>query len=285
MKNLLSLLTALSFALLALLAPLGCKGRLQSVDTTQPQPERNKVGSGDDATSPRLAKPATPTQAKPGKETDVLALCETNDPKTRREILSSLEAFPFGQRNLDSRIATSQELCVLELLPAAIFVNWRTGIPAGTLIGQAIQETGWCKSKLAIEGKNYHGQKVRGKPEQFTYWDGGSIAIDSSESPTGMGNIIRSSFMKFAHPDHSFYSVAERFLMPELPYRSCLPKRENTTSFMACIGKHWAVHTTYTEHVLQHRANFRSANRPKLRLDTCELGSTEWNLDSPFVGF
>ena len=152
-----------------------------------------------------------------------------------------------------SDLAASQEDCVLGVLPAALYTDLKTGIPAPVLVGQAIQETGWCKSELAAKANNLHGQKATFDPKHFTYWQGESYSHLSSEDPDGKGkNVMRSSFMKFSHFEYSFYSAAERFLMAGSPYAHCLPDKAQDLAFLRCIGKVWAVDRNYADSVSAH---------------------------------
>ena len=232
---------------------------------------------------PDWAKPLPEAPAEPVTDQQVLGLCETTDPSRRRALLHDLGNLPYGERPYDlAAWGRSHEACVLGLLPAALYSNLRTGVPASILIGQAIQETGWCRSLLARTGLNFHGQKAKFDRSYFRYWDGRTIQIDSSESPTGGGQVQRSTFMRFAHPDFGFYAVPERFLVPGLPYRSCMSRRADPVAFIQCVGQYWAVHRDYAAHVLDHRATFRAPSRPNLRLPLCDLKPDEWAVDSGF---
>ena len=232
------------------------------------------------------AQDESQTQAAENPPKDFLQLCEGVSGDQRRMLLSELGKFGaqgFGKRALEpATLSGSPEKCVLGLLPAALYTNLRTGVPASILVSQAIQETGWCRSELAIKGRNMHGQKSKFSKSFFSFWPGDSLVILSTEDPSGEGNKIASRFMKFNHVDHSFYSVAERFLVPGLPYKACLSRRSNSAEFIKCVGQHWAVHTDYAQVVLQHRANFRSASRPNLRLNRCDLPVTDWSLHQKF---
>lgn len=229
---------------------------------------------------------AVPTWVEPvGAPADGLGLCDSRVESHRSTLLRHLASTPVGTRTFDlEEWAGNPESCVLGLIPAALYVNLKTGVPASTLVGQAIQETGWCRSQLAREGLNFHGQKSKFSESFFHYWNGSFVWIHSTESPTGEGNKQLSKFMSFRHPDHSFYSVAERFILPGLPYNSCMSLRSNTDAFLNCIGQTWAVHHDYADVVKRHIDNFRSNSRPALRLRSCDLSPEEWQLDERFRG-
>lgn len=225
----------------------------------------------------------TPSPSGPTPTDDVLRLCESSVVAERQSALESLRRLNFGARTLNfAAMPKSHERCVLELLPGALYTNLKTGVPASILMGQAIQETGWCASELSLRGRNFHGQKAKFDVSNFTYWKGATIDIFSSESPTGGGRVVKSRFMAFSHPDHSFYSVAERLKIPGLPYQSCMARRSDTVGFIRCVGKSWAVHADYADLVLEHRAQFRAPSRPALRLGTCDLKVSEWALAPAF---
>jgi flagellum-specific peptidoglycan hydrolase FlgJ len=235
------------------------------------------------ASAVKTPVPGEPAPNKPAPIADVLRLCESTVPSERRSALDSLRRLNFGARTLNyAAMPKSHERCVLELLPAALYTNLKTGVPASILIGQAIQETGWCSSELSMRGRNFHGQKAKYDVSNFSYWKGSTIDIYSSESPSGGGRMVKSRFMAFSHPDHSFYSVAERFEIPGLPYQSCMARRSDTVGFIRCVGRSWAVHSDYADLVLEHRAEFRAPARPALRLGTCDLKVSEWALDPAF---
>lgn len=198
----------------------------------------------------------------------------------RNNALGAINAYAFGTRDIKSAsLITSNEACVTNVLPAAIYTSLRSGIPVSSLVAQAIQETGWCKSVLAQQHNNLHGQKAKFDKKNFQYWDGAAVNISSSESTTGSGNNVVSSFMKFKHLDHSFYSVAERQTMQGLPYRDCAKFRTNTTQYIDCFAKSWAVHATYGEHLKKHISTFKFKNTS---LAKCDLTKAEWKLDAKF---
>lgn len=195
------------------------------------------------------------------------------DSPQQKKAIEGLSQYKPGSAPMSSFSFSTKDQCVEGLKLPAIYVNLISGVPAGTLIGQAVQETGFCTSVLAKEAFNFHGMKSdKVTKSQFTFWDGSSMKKSSTESTTGSGNNVVSSFMKFSHPDFSFYSVAERFLISSLPYVKCLPGRDNVESFMVCIGKSWAVHTEYAQSVLKHRKDYK--------LDSCEIPKSQWKLDS-----
>jgi len=180
-----------------------------------------------------------------------------------------------------TKMSTEQykSACVDFLLAGAIKVNLETGVPASFLVAQAVQESGWCRSKLSGNGYNFNGQKARKKHVgDFRFWprkkDGKRVAfvdsyylVKSSESSTGEGKKQVSKFMVFNNPGESLYNGAERLTLKSLPYGKCLPKRRNTKDFTNCVGKIWAVDKTYSEKILNHIKN--------LSLENCDLDSSE----------
>ncbi|NRA63319.1 MAG: glucosaminidase domain-containing protein [Pseudobacteriovorax sp.] len=183
----------------------------------------------------------------------LIALCSDRHP-SRSKAEAQLASYPLGQSNKTvAMLSASQEACVAGLLPAALFTNLKTGIPAIVLVAQAIQETGWCKSDLAQKAQNFHGQKASFDKKHFTYWDGAAVDHSSSESETGDGsNVIVSTFMKFDHWEYSFYSAAERFQLPGSPYAGCLDRKDSPNAFLKCIGAIWAVDQNYVTRVQAH---------------------------------
>ena len=202
---------------------------------------------------------------------------------SRQNYMDSFLSFELGERKFSwNELASSKTKCVEYMLPIALHMNAISGVPASTIISQAIQETGWCKSALSKKSLNYHGQKAKFSSNLFRYWSGGFVWHSSSESTGGSGNNRTSKFMKFDHFDNGFFSMVERLFLNGLPYRNCMDKRSNTSSFMRCIGKSWAVHSTYAEAVLGHRRNFRHLTKSSFRLRQCDIEPKYWQLDSKF---
>jgi flagellum-specific peptidoglycan hydrolase FlgJ len=190
----------------------------------------------------------------------------------RKSVIQKLANYSVGSRQVDLMgMKADKKVCVDEMKITAVYLNYVSGIPAGTLIGQALQETGFCASDLAQQANNFHGMKATSEKSNFKYWDGSYFKKSSTESVTGSGNNKVSDFMKFTHVDFSFYSVAERLVIDSLPYKKCLPSREKTEDFMRCVGKSWAVHGQYADAVLKHRADYGLA--------ACELKKSEWKLE------
>ncbi len=262
------------------------------IEVDQPNPGGNESVPAPEETSTNTPPAPVPTTPAPQPaqpafkdvEAAAVAVCQNaSGSESRRKALDYLNAYKVGARTMTAAaLGKDQDACVITLLPTAIFVNLKSGIPVGTLLGQAIQETGWCKSTL-VPAFNFHGMKASLPKANFDYWDGAFVAKSSSESTTGSGNNQVSNFMKFKHPDHGFYAVAERLHIKSLPYRDCVGKKDQTEAYMECIGKTWAVHGTYAKVVLGHRANFRSTKYPNLRLASCELKKDEWRLASKFA--
>lgn len=201
----------------------------------------------------------------------------------RGVLMESILSYEIGSGDLDwNQMASSKTKCVEGFLPAALHLNAITGIPASTMIGQAIQETGWCKSALSKKALNYHGQKAKFAASYFTHWEGGFVNHSSTESTSGSGNNRVSKFMKFDHPDKSFYSLTERLILPGLPYKACMDRRSDTAAFIRCIGKSWAVHRGYGDIVLGHRADFRHPDYPEFRLANCDVRTPNWQLLNKF---
>ena len=213
-----------------------------------------------------------------GAQTAAQTVCASAPGSAERTAaLTVIENYTLGSQPWNaSTAASSPSACVNALKLAAVYVNLVSGVPAGTILGQAVQETGFCKSDLARQAFNFHGMKAHVPIASFTYWKGEKFRKASTESATGEGNLQVSDFMKFAHADHGFYALAERLLIPTLPYVSCFPSRDSSETFMRCIGKAWAVHTTYAQVVLQHRTQYTLAG--------CELKKKEWKLKGKWIG-
>lgn len=261
-----------------IVAPLGCKNVVSGSDKN-PEPSDGSAPLPGGGGGSRV--PGGTTDSSPGGNfglTEAQVVCrEPAGSPARLQALRGLAQYAVGGTpwNAESSEANAAA-CVDALKPIAMYVNLTTGVPVGTLIGQAVQETAFCTSELARKAFNMHGMKATLPPAHFTHWTGEKYAKSSSESPTGSGMNRVSEFMKFRHRDHSFVSLAERLIHPDLPYKTCFPGRDRTAEFMRCVGKSWAVHAEYAEKVLEHRAKFN--------LEGCELRRDEWSLKGKFVG-
>jgi flagellum-specific peptidoglycan hydrolase FlgJ len=191
--------------------------------------------------------------------------------------LAGFARYQLGTRPFSLAAArVDREACVAALLPSAIAIELRAGIPAGVTLGMAIQETGGCGGKL-VESNNFHGQKANLAASGFSHWRGDSIEIASSESRDAGGPKIKSAFMRFDHVDFSFEALAERLVHPDVRghrYEPCLSLRDRAPAFARCVGRIWSVHEDYAERVLRHRATWK--------LDRCELAPTERRVEPRF---
>lgn len=195
----------------------------------------------------------------------------------RAAALAAFGAYPLGTRAFSLDAARrDRAACVEALLPSAIALDLRAGIPAGVSLGMAIQETGGCGGKL-VESNNFHGQKANLAPSGFSRWRGASVEIASSEARDARGSKVVSAFMRFEHVDFSFEALAERLVHPGVRghrYEPCLSLRERAPAFARCVGRIWSVHDEYAERVLRHREAFR--------LDRCELAPSERRVEPRF---
>ncbi|HMP28564.1 MAG TPA: glucosaminidase domain-containing protein [Saprospiraceae bacterium] len=83
----------------------------------------------------------------------------------------------------------------------AIIEMYRTGVPASITLAQALHETNYGQSKLAIEANNHFGIKCK------SYWSGESYYHKDDDFDKN-GNLINSCFRKynivmFSYIDHS----------------------------------------------------------------------------------
>lgn len=262
-------------------------GRLRPVTPESKEKTPSEASTPHSNPTPAVtpAKPLQPETAvvTPKDINQAAQLICSNKPGSaeRKAGIQFMANYKPRSRSVDStKLGQTHGTCVSGVLPGAIWTNLRTGVPTGTLVGQAVQETGWCTSVLAVQARNFHGQKAKFAQSAFTYWEGDSMEKSSSESTTGSGNEVVSRFMKFQHVDDSFYSVAERFMIAGLPYRACMNSRENPVEFMNCVGKSWAVHADYAQVVLAHRTNIKVFDSQPL--SACELQKSEWQLDTKF---
>lgn len=255
----------------------GNPGGLSPANESSPSPQGTPLPPAALTNQQNASVQSNPSSAEAARAAAKTICTSPPGSTSRAQALTVIENYTIGSQPWNATTAASSPTaCVDALKLGAVYVNLVSGVPAGTILGQALQETGFCKSDLARQAYNFHGMKAHVPLSAFTYWKGEKFRKASTESTTGSGNLQVSDFMKFQHADHGFYSLAERLIIPSLPYLGCFANRDATEPFMRCIGRAWAVHTHYAQAVLQHRAQHE--------LGGCELKKSEWKLKGKWVG-
>jgi flagellum-specific peptidoglycan hydrolase FlgJ len=135
---------------------------------------------------------------------------------------------------------------ILAAAPLARQSQLEYRVPASVTIAQAILESGWGRSKLAVNDKNYFGIKCNGQ---------GTIAITCHEyttierRPDGTAYEVKASFRVYRSVLDSFRDHG-RFLAVNSRYRAAFAYTNNPDRFIAEIHKAgYATSPTYTTQV------------------------------------
>ncbi len=126
---------------------------------------------------------------------------------------------------------------------AALASQEQFGIPASVTIAQAILESGWGQSKLALEANNYFGVKARaGEP---------SITLPTMEFQQGQKVWIKADFAAYPSPEASF--LAHGKLISGLArYGPAMQQKSDPRRFataLRCCG--YSTNPTYEDSLMQ----------------------------------
>jgi len=156
-----------------LMADLGGPQASHATKASQPRkaPQPRKASQARKASQPRPAKRTTnaaPNQASQGQPTGTAAIPGLEAPAATPHRHSSSPAAPSYTRHAPPAESThvpgtaAQQAFISQVAPGAIAMQSRYGIPAAVTIAQAIDESGWGQSALAIRDHNLFGIKGTG---------------------------------------------------------------------------------------------------------------------------
>jgi len=136
-----------------------------------------------------------------------------------------------------------QSAFLAKILPAALASQEQFGIPASVTIAQAILESGWGQSKLALEAHNYFGVKARaGEP---------FMMFPTPEFQHGQQIWIRAAFAAYPSPEASF--LAHGKLISGLArYGPAMQQKSDPRRFataLRCCG--YSTNPTYEDSLMQ----------------------------------
>jgi flagellum-specific peptidoglycan hydrolase FlgJ len=131
---------------------------------------------------------------------------------------------------------SSQAAFISEVAPGAIATQREYGIPAAVTIAQAIDESGWGQSELAVEAHNLFGIKGTGPA--------GSVTMPTSEYEDGTWVTIQASFRAY----HDFSESIEdhgRLLATDSAYSHAMADRKLPDAFAADLAGVYATDPSY----------------------------------------
>jgi flagellum-specific peptidoglycan hydrolase FlgJ len=119
-------------------------------------------------------------------------------------------------------LTAAQILFLQKAATAARAAQGLTGIPASISIAQAILESGWGRSGLAMEANNYFGIKARQSDDYAEF--------PTAEFENGVKEEVMAKFARYPSPIESFQSHAA--LLLTLPrYKPCMECKRDPAAF------------------------------------------------------
>lgn len=119
-----------------------------------------------------------------------------------------------------------QKMFLDAAIPAAQLSQERFGVPASITIAQAILESGWGKSGLAVKANNYFGVKA---VQGHDYMD-----FRTTEYVHGVPEHVMAHFAKYGSMAESF--TAHAWLLSSLPrYAPAMAHRDDPRAFAEAI--------------------------------------------------
>jgi flagellum-specific peptidoglycan hydrolase FlgJ len=160
--------------------------------------------------------PVSPEQ--PAKQTETLAATSVAPaPDTSRPVLASRSS----RTSLHPFIASAVE--------PAQRSQAATGVPASVTIAQAILESDWGKSGLAVRGQNYFGIKASKGPGPA-----GIITMNTWEVMNGKNVTVSAGFRKYNNMEESFTDHG-RFLADGARYAKAMSVKHDARAFARAI--------------------------------------------------
>lgn len=114
-----------------------------------------------------------------------------------------------------------------KMVPHALDVQYRHGVPASVALAQAALESNWGRSGLARKANNFFGMKKARRHKEF-------VLMPTSEFQNGKWVRVQAPFARFAGARESFEDWA-RLLSRSSRYKRCLAAAANPVAFARCI--------------------------------------------------
>jgi flagellum-specific peptidoglycan hydrolase FlgJ len=118
-----------------------------------------------------------------------------------------------------------------DVLPAALATQKQYGVPASITIAQAIAESGWGKSALAVQANNFFGIKAIAHTDPNTY-----VEFSTKEFVGGRKISVMADFAKYPSPVESFQAHA-KLLSQASRYMQAMNERNDPAEFATQLQK------------------------------------------------
>jgi flagellum-specific peptidoglycan hydrolase FlgJ len=201
--------------------------------------------SGADATKPTSAATTTTTAAAgksgqatiPGASASDEPSPKTSSTKTAGGESSSSSTYARSKSQSTSAPTTSTQAAFInEVAPGAMATQREYGVPAAVTIAQAIDESGWGKSELAVEAHNLFGIKGTGPA--------GSVTMPTTEYEDGAWVTIDAAFRAYNDYAESIADHAQ-LLATDSAYSHAMADRNLPDAFAADLAGVYATDPSY----------------------------------------
>jgi flagellum-specific peptidoglycan hydrolase FlgJ len=232
--------------------PLSAQGVVGFVDNgelpgapAKPPPGPEHVSGGDQARAPaaqaQVAIPGAPAadSAAPAPAAPIPGLPPTA--QVRSAGSAARPATPASQRRQSpaappAQGTDAQQAFIAEVAPGAVAAQRTYGVPAAVTIAQAIDESGWGQSNLAIRDHNLFGIKGTGPA--------GSDPLPTQEYENGQ-LVTRTDIFRVYHSVAESIDDHGRLLATSGYYRQAMADRENPNAFAAALTGVYATDPDY----------------------------------------
>lgn len=143
------------------------------------------------------------------------------------------------------RETVEQKEFLAEAIPLAQASQKESSVPASVTLAQAILDTGWGASELAVKGKNYFGIKSHRGPGTA-----GVIVIKTSEYVNGQWITVEASFRAYHTMEESFADHG-RYLAQVPIYRTCFETKDPREFARRLQAAGYATDPTYADKLIR----------------------------------
>ena len=137
-----------------------------------------------------------------------------------------------------------------KIAPGAVKAFKKTGVFASVTIAQAILESGWGKSALARQAKNFFGIKCYGS------WDGEVCTMLTREVINGRSTIVKGEFRSYPNLSGSILDHAE-FLKENKRYEKAFAAKDGPSFAKAIAKAGYATDPKYADFLVKLITQFK----------------------------
>jgi flagellum-specific peptidoglycan hydrolase FlgJ len=187
--------------------------------------------------APTLDSPAAPTRPRPLPEDRLLLQTE----RPRRAAKADVDRLA---RDIEGQQLNPKSPFLREMVPAALEIERKYGLPAKVILAQAALESNW--GKAAIGTYNVFGIKGRGSQ--------GSIGVMTREHLKGRWVRIRDNFAHYGSYQEAFEAYARTIHNGR--YKRALAAKENPVQYARALQGVYATDPGYAGKVISIMRNF-----------------------------